>query len=203
MQNRLCRPTDGGIESMARLKVKINGRWVTGENAQQLVNNVLCSQSAGNSGQTVREYSERFIKLFKSNGAIEQNTLVGYKGYLKNHIYPALGDMDIQEITADGVQEYINGKADKLSEKTIKEHIRLMSAIFDGAVEDELISKNPFKSKRLKIIGRESKAVEAYTEDEYRNFEREVLPRLEGSTQLFAAITIYTGMRRGEICALR
>ena len=188
---------------MARLKAKINGRWVTGENAQQLVNNALRSQSTGNSGQTVREYSERFIKLFKSNGAIEQNTLVGYKGYLKNHIYPAMGDMDIREITVDAVQEYINGKAERLSGKTIKEHIRLMSAIFDGAVEDELLSKNPFKSKRLKIISKESKPVEAYTEDEYRDFEREVLPRLEGSTQLFAAITIYTGMRRGEICALR
>ena len=196
-------PDDGGIESMARLKAKINGRWVTGESAQQLVNNALCSQSTGNSGQTVREDSERFIKLFKSNGAIERNTLVGYKSYLKNHIFPAMGDMDIQEITVDAVQEYINGKAERLSGKTIKEHIRLMSAIFDGAVEDELITKNPFKSKRLKITGKESKAVEAYTEDEYRDFEREVLPRLEGSTQLFAAITIYTGMRRGEICALR
>ena len=31
----------------------------------------------------------------------------------------------------------------------------------------------------------------------------EVLPRLDESAQLFAGITLYTGMRRGEICALR
>ncbi len=194
---------NGGIGSMARLKAKFNGRWVTGENAQQLVNNVLNIQPSKNSGHTVQEYTERFIRLFKSNGAIEQNTLVGYKSYLKNHIFPAMGDMDIRAITVDTVQEYINSKAETLSGKSIKEHIRLMSAVFDGAVEDELIAKNPFKSKRLKIIGKESKTVEAYTEDEYRDFERKILPRLEGSTQLFAAITLYTGMRRGEICALR
>lgn len=195
--------TDGGIGSMARLKAKINGQWVTGENAQQLVNNALSKQAPTYSGQTVKEYSERFIRLYKGNGAIEQNTLVGYRGYLKNHIIPAMGEMDIQEVTADTVQEYINGKAQRLAAKTIKEHINFMASIFDGAIEDDLISKNPFRSKRLKIIGKESVTVEAYTEDEYKDFVTEVLPRLDESAQLFAGITLYTGMRRGEICALR
>ena len=34
-----------------------------------------------------------------------------YRGYLKNHILPALGDMDLKDITVDTVQTYINGKA--------------------------------------------------------------------------------------------
>lgn len=45
--------------------------------------------------------------------------------------------------------------------------------------------------------------MQAYTEDEYRAFERKVLPRLDEDAQLFAALTLYTGMRRGEICALQ
>lgn len=188
---------------MARLKAKINGRWVTGKNAQQLVNNALDNRLISNSRETVKEYSQRYMRLYKSNGAIEQNTLVGYKGYLKNHIFPAMGDKTLQEITVDTVQEYINSKSEKLAAKTIKEHINLMAAIFDGAVEDDIIPKNPFRSKRLQIIGKESNTVKAYTEDEYRDFEKEVLPYLEENAQLFAAITIYTGMRKGEICALR
>jgi integrase len=114
-----------------------------------------------------------------------------------------MGDMDIQEVTVSIVQEYINSKAHILAAKTIKEHINLMAAAFDGAVEDDLISRNPFRSKRINMIGKQSVTVEAYTEDEYRNFEKLVLPCLEESTKLFAAITLYTGMRRGEICALR
>ena len=71
--------TDGGIGSMARLKAKINGQWVTGENAQQLVNNALSKQAPKYSGQTVKEYSERFIRLYKGNGAIEQNTQISLR----------------------------------------------------------------------------------------------------------------------------
>ncbi len=78
-----------------------------------------------------------------------------------------------------------------------------MATTFDGAVEDDLIPKNPFRSKRLRLIGKESAIVKAYTEDEFRDFEKEVLPLLEKNARLFAAITLYTGMRRGEICALR
>ncbi len=187
---------------MKRLKAKVNGRWITGENAQQLVNKALTHQQVEKCGYTVEEYLEDFIRVFKSNGAIERNTLIGYKGYLKNHIYNEFKDMDIREVTVNTVQQYINAKAPILSAKTIKEHINLLASAFDGAIEDDLISKNPFRSKRLRIIGKESTVVEAYTEDEYRDFEKVVLPRLEKNAQLFAAITLFTGMRRGEICAL-
>ena len=51
----------------------------------------------------------------------------------------------------------------------------------------------------MKIIGQESAVVEAFTEDEYHLFEQEILPILPTSAKLFAAITLYTGMRRGEI----
>ena len=190
-------------ENMKRLKAKVNGTWVTGENAQQLVNNAMNCQTNGNCEQTVMAFMEKYLQVFKDNGAIEQNTLVGYKGYLKNHIDPAMGSMHVQEITVDVVQEYVNSKSSQLTAKTIKEHINLMAAAFDGAVEDGLITKNPFRSKRLKIIGKESFLVQAYTEDEYRAFERKVLPNLDESAQLFAALTLYTGMRRGEICALQ
>ncbi|MBE5787534.1 MAG: site-specific integrase [Clostridiales bacterium] len=85
----------------------------------------------------------------------------------------------------------------------MKEHITLAAEIMDGALEDGWIAKNPFRSSRLKIIGQESTVVEAFTVDEYHLFEQEILPILPTSAKLFAAITLYTGMRRGEICALR
>ncbi|MBE5769743.1 MAG: hypothetical protein E7336_00050 [Clostridiales bacterium] len=111
--------------------------------------------------------------------------------------------MDLKDITVDTVQTYINGKAPACARKTLKEHITLAAEIMDGALEDGWIAKNPFRSSRLKIIGQESAVVEAFTEDEYHLFEREILPILPTSAKLFAAITLYTGMRRGEICALR
>ena len=48
-----------------------------------------------------------------------------------------------------------------------------------------------------------SKTVTAYSEGEFSLLEKEVLPKLHGIDKLFVAITLYTGMRQGEICALR
>jgi len=188
---------------MARLKAQIDGRWITSDNAQNLVDKALKSQAVKGSGFTVKDYAVRYMRLYKENNSIANNTLIGYRGYLQNHLYPAIGYRDISEITVDIIQDYINSKSTEYTQKTIKEHITLMAEIFDGAIEDGLIAKNPFRSKRLKIFGKESKRIEAYTEDQFRQFEKEVLPKLTGSDQLFAALSMYTGMRRGEICALR
>ena len=190
-------------ENISRLKAKINGKWVTGENAQQLVNKALSQRADACAGQTFQEYAERYIVLYKGCGSIAQTTLIGYKGYLRNHLLPALGTLDLKAIAVDTVQGYINEKSAALAQKTVKEHITLAAEIMDGAVEDGLIPKNPFRSKRLKVVGRESQTIEAFTEKEYRIFEKQILPVLTGGTKLFAAITLYTGMRRGEICALR
>ncbi|MBQ4074696.1 MAG: site-specific integrase [Clostridia bacterium] len=188
---------------MARLKAQINGKWVTSDTAQHLVDKALQSQTPEKSDQTVKDYAARYMRLYKENSSISNNTLTGYHGYLKNHIYPAMGHKDICEITVDVIQSYINDKATVYTQKTIKEHITLMAEIFDGAIEDGLIAKNPFRSKRLRILGKESQETKAYTEEEFKQLEADLLPDLTGSAQLYAALCLYTGMRRGEICALR
>lgn len=188
---------------MARLKAKVNTKWITADNAQQLVNNALALCSNTPIDKTFSDYANHYIAIYKAQGAIAQSTLVGYQGYLRNHILPVLGNMDLKSITVDTVQTYINNKAGKCARKSIKEHITLAAEIMDGALEDGWITKNPFRSSRLKIIGQESSIVEAFTEDEYHTFEQKILPTLPRSAKLFAAITLYTGMRRGEICALR
>ncbi len=89
-----------------------------------------------------------------------------------------------------------------LTSKTIKEHLNLLRPIFEAAIEDGLIVKNPCTSTRVKIIGRKSKKVLAYTEAEFKQLEY-LISRLDGSAKLFLALSLYTGMRQGEQFALR
>lgn len=186
-----------------QLKAKVGERWITAPNMQELVNRALAVDKTKQAKKLVKDYVSSYMKTYKPEGSVEQNTLIGYKGYLNNHIYPYFGDMDITEVTIDVVQRYINLKADILSVKTIREHMNLMGEIFNAATEDQLIPYNPFKSTRLKLFGKKSQKVKAYTEDEFGQFVADLLPLLKGSDKLYAAITLYTGMRRGEICALR
>ena len=198
-------PEQGGIENMARLKAKALDKWVTGDTPQQLVDKALAHQEEKEKGDipTFREYASKYMKLYKENGAVAVNTLVGYRGYLKNHLYPVFGDMRLDEITPDKVQNYIKDKAESLSEKTIKEHIHFMGEIFDFVKEDGFVRDNPVKSKRIKIFGKKSKKVIAYTNEEYRELTQTLLPALDGPAKLYAAISLYAGARQGEICALQ
>ena len=186
-----------------QIKARIGDHWVTGTSIQDLVNKAIIKAAAVTPVKTVREYTAEYMKTYKPDGAVEKNTLIGYKGYLKNHIYPAFGDMKLTDVSIDTVQNYINQKSKVLSVKSIREHLNLMGEIFAAAVEDELIPTNPFKSRRLKLVGIKSQNISGYTEDEFSRCVTNLLPLLKGSDLLYAAITLYTGMRRGEICALR
>ena len=151
---------------------------------------------------TVQDYCNNYMATFRAKGTIAENTRIGYLGYLKNHIYPQIGHLRINEVTVKTVQTYINQKADELAVTTIQKHMELMVQIFDCAQDDDIIPKNPFKNKRLKIFGKESIPTIAYTEDEFKKMETCVLPLLNGSDLLYVGFTIYSGMRQGEICAL-
>ena len=70
---------------MARLKAKVNEKWITGDNAQQLVNNALAAHHIPICGQNFRDYANHFIALYKAQGSVAQSTLG-----IKNHILPIL-----------------------------------------------------------------------------------------------------------------
>lgn len=205
--NSVSSDNNGGTDMSNRMKAKviINGetKWVTGESAQKLVDNAVKATSfVPSNAPTFREYAKAFFKLYKSNGSIEHNTLVGYKSYLNNHILPFFGDRPIDTITTDDIQRYINLKAADYTRKTIREHINLLRPIFEAALDEDLIQKNPCTSPRLNIIGKKSEKVLAYSEEEYKQLEG-LIPKLNEPDQLFLALSLYTGMRQGELFALR
>lgn len=149
-----------------------------------------------------KDYAEEYLHLYKENGSIQKNTLVGYKGYLNNHLLPFFGEMRISDITPNALQKYINLKSKDYAAKTINEHLLLLRPILDAAVEDELIRFNPCNSHRIKLVGQKSKKVTAYTEEEFKQLEDQ-LSNLTGVSKLFLALSLYTGMRQGEMFALQ
>lgn len=78
-----------------------------------------------------------------------------------------------------------------------------MTQIMDSAVEDELIIKNPCKSKRLYNPSEKQQKVLPYSPGIYKQMER-LLPLLPTDTdKLYLGLSMYAGLRQGEIVALR
>lgn len=207
LDNRANRRQPERTDDMKRVKaqIEVNGQpvWISGNGVQELVDKALTAQRQpiAYDPKPFCEYASEFLMIYKGNGSIQKNTLIGYKGYLMNHLLPFFGEMDIKSISTNDIQAYVNLKSSAYTAKTIREHLDLMNQIFESAIEDRLIQRNPCQSKRLTIVGRKSHAVEAYEEDEYKLLES-LLDYLVGSEKICLALSLYTGMRQGEMFAL-
>ena len=142
-------------------------------------------------------------------GHISHGTLILYRGYVNNHIVPALGHLPISKITPHIVQHFINtvkykGKkaGQTLSYKTRKNIHGCLSAAFEKAVEIKYIRENPATGCSI------PRNTDQETSSEINPFAREELEAflvaIKGSVyEEIYTLALNTGMRLSEILGLR
>ncbi|MGI5251156.1 tyrosine-type recombinase/integrase [Actinacidiphila glaucinigra] len=96
------------------------------------------------------EYALRWVKERRLSPTTDEL----YRRLLRLHILPSLGDLDLDEITAPRVRSWRSERLDVTgAETTIAKSYRLLKAVMETAVEDELIRRNPC---RIRGAGKES-----------------------------------------------
>jgi len=170
-------PTVEGIEmSKAKIdrRVRINNREmrIRANSEEEYVQKVFAAMG-GVAGQTqekqckhlFREYAAYWFTTF-SKATTAQATAITYERQLTRYLYPAFEGICIEDITTADAQRLFNGmtgtKATKKKCKTV------LNMIFELAIEENLIQKNPLKSRSFKITGEASKPTEPYTVEEMR-----------------------------------
>ncbi len=147
-----------------------------------------------------REYAEKWMTVYKTK-TLKPRTLQTYKGYLRTHIYPFFGGMNIEDIKIEDVQVFLNERSEQ-AKKSLKNYLALLAQILEAAVEDGIIEKSPTESKRLKIPSDKANPREALSEADFRDVIAG-LHRMEDSREkLMLALLLFTGMRRGEALGL-
>ena len=123
-------------------------------------------------------------------------------------VYPALGHMKLDKITARHIQAfisdlYVNGKNQRngkpLSRKTVVHHLNFISDIFAYAIKMDMLSDNP--CRRVTVPKGESKEKEIYTIDEVK----QIFQKLDSEPlkwKLYIMLAIYSGFRRSEMLGL-
>lgn len=139
---------------------------------------------------------------------VSPKTAERYRELIRLHVRPHLGALKLQSIRPMRIESFYNDlraglRADgstgrALAPRTVGHIHRLLVKIFSTAERDELITSNPArKAERPKVEGVE---IEILTEDQ----AREVLTKLRGCSLFpIAMLALATGMRRGELLALR
>ena len=144
-----------------------------------------------------------------------RSTTLQREHLLASRIYPALGHLRIDKITARDIQEFINSLAKPgankrngkpLSQKTMRHHLSFISSIFEYANRLDMISTNPCSKVTIPKIDANGKAYKKpekhiYTKDQ----ARELMIMLRDAPmkyKVFFTLATYTGCRRGEILGI-
>jgi len=135
----------------------------------------------------------------------------GYEHYSDNcrkHIIPMLGDMNLADISTSVLQQFFNSQAisgnlrdgGPLSAKSIKNMRVVLDVAMKQAVSEGKIPENLVPLTSIKHV--KSKRVEAMTDNEQALLEEYLFDHSDNYSNAELA-AMYTGARRGEICALR
>ena len=109
-------------------------------------------------------------------------------------------NIKIQKATAKQLQDFMD-KNQHYSNSYINKIYQLLESIFKEALKRDYIIKNPMLKVEKPKSSRDDKKVEAFTIEEQRLFINKLTPN-EKYRDIFI-IALYTGMRMGEILALK
>ncbi len=151
---------------------------------------------------TYGSYMEQWFEERKNH--LQKSTFETQYIYFKNHIKPRLGHFRIQEINPLHIQKFINDlvRENDYSEHTIHLVYRIVSASFKKAKIIKLVKDNPALGVTLPKIRK--KEMKLWSLEEVNHFISEA-KKVKRITRCHIGflITILTGIRQGEVLALR
>ena len=149
---------------------------------------------------TVDAWFEYWIENIKSASA-KKNTISNYQNRYKQSIKPYIGNMLLQDVKPLHCQNILNTMVnDGYKNSTIELVRTAMKIIFEDAVENEIIARNPVKKSVQCTQGEESETKTAMTVEEQKTFLEYAK---ESSYYNQYAFILQTGIRVGELVGLK
>ena len=193
----------------AKVIVNDQVRWVHGYNQQELFDDYVGLLEregiilwAGQSKPIpfLEVYLKKFIETFKSGQA--SLTVINRDLLMRKHIIPKLGKKKLDQITTTDIQQWYNDLAKTYSKETILKLRNIVSPAMDAATEEGLIPRNPFKSVKLDIGGKETVHHKAIPRAKF-DLLKQALPGMDEKERNMFTLLCYTGMRFEEVLGFR
>ena len=142
---------------------------------------------------SLEQWVLHFIKSYVS-GNVKHSTVASYNVKIENHIIPALGKIKLAYLTFEQIQNFIFILAKKgISPVTIKSIYGILRMAIKKAADEKLLPENPCCNIVLPEI----------TAKQTDPFTKKQQALLEKSEEISVILSLYTGIRLGEICALK
>jgi integrase len=129
------------------------------------------------------------------------STLRGYKQIWNQHLRSHFGDLTLREYEPRMGTRFLRSLTSTQGKTTLKHIKALCTALFNHAIEDEIIQLSPWREVKIPKDAIEPKRTEHYTLEEAENMISALADHVD--CQLVLALSCFLGLRPGEIAALR
>ena len=145
------------------------------------------------------DYAQEWLNSLQ----IVESTRKNYRSTMQNYWIPHLAHMPIDAVSPVLMRKIVNG-IEWTSPVRRKNAVRLVTSLFNQAVSDELIQRNPARSiPATRVVKRELDPFSRLEADAVIAKLYEVTSGLQAIYACFFEFSFYTGMRPGEAMALR
>ena len=183
-------------------------RSITGKTQKEVTKKLKEATAALDAGtyiapckMTVGEWLDIWAEGYLNS--VKFSTVCSYKATIRTHLKPGLGAIKLDMLDAHTVQSFYNGlekdtkQRKALSPKTIKNVHGVLHKALQQAIKNGYIRFNP--ADACDLPRREKKEMHNLNEDKISEF----LKAIKGHRfEALFTVTLFTGMREGEVCGL-
>ena len=194
-----------GIRANGKLNRKSvygNSRKEAKEKLNKKLNDLAENRFVDTNNIILIDLTKKLINDKYESNTITPSTYARYKNTIKHIEDNYIGKSKIQKITEEDLKDFINSKKN-LSNSYIDKIYELLNMTFRKAVEKKYIESNPLNNVLKPISIKKDRKITAFTLEEQQLFV-EYIKNLKNDTQTnILMIALNSGMRIGEILALR
>ncbi len=157
--------------------------------------------------KTVKDYGELSFKRHINDR--RKHVQASYRNHFNNHIVPRFGKKLISSITSMQLLDWQNEKLENFAASTVRKYRSIFYTILNDAVIEGLRDSNPFEKVPRPVLveeydedddlDEEDKSVDPFSLDELSV----LLAKTSGYKRNFFAIMAFSGVRPGELVALK
>lgn len=149
---------------------------------------------------TVEQLGDLWMEKVKKP-TVRPQTFQNYVNRMKYHVYPFIGDMRVQDVKYIHIVDIVNAHGYECREAN-RGLLSMLRAMFRFAVSNDIIQKSP-ATDRITVTGAPTRNDRPLTPDQSKALLEYTKQNKDPNFYLFTLLALVTGMRRGEIAALR
>jgi integrase len=146
---------------------------------------------------TFAEAADEWLRYIEHDRGRKPSTIAGYRALLRAQLLPTFGEMPIESITTPMIEEWI-AQVDR-APATRRKALVLMHGVFKRARKLYGLPRNPVAEVEKPPVER-SGDIEVFSPEEVMALVRAAASEQDAAIYITAA---FTGLRRGELLALR